>query len=68
MAQNEPFLMAPSDRNDWHKTNRFIQTSKTQKNDPRKELYGSLKLNESADEFITGIKKDRNFTCKTVYL
>lgn len=50
------------------KLSQSMKTSKSKKDDSWKELYGSLKLDKPADEFITGIKKDRNFTRKIVDL
>lgn len=41
---------------------------KEKKDDSWKSLFGALELDETADEFIEGIKKDRNFNREEIDL
>lgn len=48
------------------KLSNSIQSSKQNKDDSWKELFGSLKLAQSADEFIKELKEDRSYKAKTI--
>jgi hypothetical protein len=47
---------------------RSMKTTKKTSDDSWKKLYGALLLDESADEFIDGLKRDRCFTRKSIDL
>ncbi len=47
---------------------RSMKTTKESSNDSWKQLYGSLLLDQSADDFIDGLKRDRCFTRKSIDL
>ncbi len=47
---------------------RSMKTTKKTSDDAWKKLYGALLLDESADEFIDGLKRDRRFTRKSIDL
>lgn len=50
------------------KLSKSMKTDKQEKDNSWKSLYGSLKLDQSADEFIDELKRDRNFSDKTIDL
>lgn len=50
------------------KLSKSMKTDKQEKDNSWKSLYGSLKLDQSADEFIDELKSDRNFSDKTIDL
>ena len=45
-----------------------MTTTKKAKDNSWKSLFGALILDQSADEFVKGLKKDRNFIRKSVDL
>jgi hypothetical protein len=45
-----------------------MKTTKKAKDDSWKSLFGALVLDESADEFVEELKKDRKFSRKSVDL
>lgn len=45
-----------------------MTTTKKTKDNSWKSLFGALILDQSADEFVEGLKKDRNFIRKSVDL
>lgn len=45
-----------------------MATTKKTKDNSWKSLFGALILDQSADEFVEGLKKDRNFIRKSVDL
>ncbi len=47
---------------------RSLKTDSKTKNESWKSLYGALNLDKSSDEFIDELRKDRNFTRKTIDL
>lgn len=50
------------------KLSNSLKTVKTAKDNSWKSLFGSLELDQSADEFVAGLKKDRKFSRKLVDL
>ena len=47
---------------------RSMKSSKRSSGDSWKKLYGALLLDQPADEFIEGLKRDRCFTRKSIDL
>lgn len=45
-----------------------MKTTKKTKKDSWKSLFGALVLDQSADEFVEELKKDRTFTRKSIDL
>jgi hypothetical protein len=45
-----------------------MKTTKVKKDTSWEELFGSWELDQSADEFIDELKKDRNFSRKSIDL
>lgn len=45
-----------------------MKTSKTTKDESWKSLFGALKLDQSADDFVEGLQRDRNFNRKPIDL
>jgi hypothetical protein len=45
-----------------------MTTMKKSKDDSWKSLFGALVLDQSADEFVEGLKKERKFSRKSVEL
>lgn len=50
------------------KLSKSMKTVRKEKDNSWKSLYGSLKLDKPADEFISELKNDRNFSDKTIDL
>jgi len=45
-----------------------LKTTKTKKDNSWEALFGSWELDQSTDEFLTELKKDRNFSRKSIDL
>ena len=50
------------------KLSKSMKTPKKTKDISWKSLYGALELDQSADYFVEGLKKDRKFSRKTIDL
>ena len=45
-----------------------MKTTKEKKDTSWKDLFGSIELDESSDEFLANLKQDRNFNRKSIDL
>lgn len=45
-----------------------MKTTKEKKDTSWEDLFGSIELDESSDEFLANLKKDRNFNRKSIDL
>jgi hypothetical protein len=50
------------------KLSKSMKTTKKAKDNSWKSLFGSLKLDQSADDFVEELKADRKFSRKTIDL
>jgi hypothetical protein len=50
------------------KLSKSMKTTKKEKDDSWKSLFGSLELDQSADLFVENLKKDRKFNHKIIEL
>ena len=50
------------------KLSKSMKTTKKAKDDSWKSLFGALELDQSADDFVSDLKKDRKFTRKLIDL
>ena len=50
------------------KLSQSMKTTKKAKDNSWKSLFGALKLDQSADDFIADLKKERTFSRKTIDL
>jgi hypothetical protein len=50
------------------KLSKSMKTTKKAKDNSWKSLFGSLKLGQSADDFVKELKADRKFSRKTIDL
>lgn len=48
------------------KLSKSMKTTKKVKDNSWKSLFGALELDQSADDFVAELKKDRNFSRKSV--
>ena len=48
------------------KLSKSLKTEQKEKNNSWKLLFGALEINQSSDEFVESLKKDRNFNRKTI--
>jgi hypothetical protein len=50
------------------KLSKSMKTKKTTKDMSWKSLFGALKIDQSADDFVADLKKDRTFSRKSIDL
>ena len=50
------------------KLSKSMKTTKKAKDDSWKSLFGALELDQSVDDFVSDLKKDRKFTRKLIDL
>ena len=48
------------------KLSKSLKTEQKEKNNSWKLLFGALEIDQSSDEFVESLKKDRNFNRKTI--
>lgn len=48
------------------KLSKSLKTEHKEKNNSWKLLFGALEIDQSSDEFVESLKKDRNFNRKTI--
>lgn len=62
-------ILSPNNKLDLiAKLSNSMKTTKKVKDNSWKSLFGALKIDQSADDFVKELKDDRNFSRKTIDL